>query len=80
MSKPKKQTPINEDAGKLLQDLGKLVFGALFLGGILRGKVPQGILIIGGFAAAILLCIGGLFLGKREKRNGENGNSPAKQE
>jgi len=80
MRKPKKQTSIKEDVGKLLLDLGKLVFGAIFLGGILRGGVPQAILTIGGFAAALLLCMTGLILGIREKKNGENGNSPAKQE
>jgi len=80
MNKPKKQTSIKEDVGKLLQDLGKLVFGALFLGGILRGGVSQDILIMSGLTAAAILCISGLFLGIREKKNGENGNSPSKKE
>jgi len=78
--KPKKQTSKKEDVGKLLLDLGKLVFGALFLGGILRGALPQVILIIGGITASAMLCIAGLILGIREKKNGENGNSPAKKE
>ena len=72
MKKPRKQTTIKEDAGKLLLDLGKLVFGSIFLGGILRGEIPQAMLAIGGFAAATALCITGLFLGTKEKKNGEN--------
>jgi len=30
-----------ENLGKLLVDLGKLIFGSLFLGDILRGELPQ---------------------------------------
>jgi len=78
MGNIKKQTTIKEDTGKLLLDLGKLVFAGLFLGGILRGEVPQMILVIGGFAVATVFCIVGLFLGTREKKNGEICNSPAK--
>jgi hypothetical protein len=33
----KKQITYREDAGKTLLDLGKLVFGGIFIGGILRG-------------------------------------------
>ena len=50
-------------------DLGKLVFGGIFLGGILRGKIPHAILVMGGFAVATAFCIVGLFLGTREKKN-----------
>ena len=74
----KKQTSIKEDTGKLLLDLGKLVFGGIFLGGILRGEIPHAILVIGGFAVATAFCLIGLFLGTREKKNGENGNYPVK--
>jgi len=79
MKKPRKQTTLREDIGKLLLDVGKLVFGSIFLGGILRGEVPHVILSISGFAIAAVLCILGLFLGTREKENGGNGYSPAKQ-
>jgi len=74
----KKLTSIKEDTGKLLLDLGKLVFGGIFLGGILRGEIPHAILVIGGFAVATVFCIVGLFLGTREKKNGENGNFSVK--
>jgi hypothetical protein len=45
MKKPKNQTTIKEDSGKLLQDIGKLIFGSMFLGGVLRGELPQNMLI-----------------------------------
>jgi hypothetical protein len=32
MKKPKKQTTLREDTGKILIDLGKVVFGSIFLG------------------------------------------------
>jgi hypothetical protein len=78
--KPKKQTIFKEDAGKLLLDLGKLVFGSIFLGGVLRGEIPQTILVIGGFAVATIFCIIGLLWVSKEKRAGQNANSLAKEE
>jgi len=80
MKKPKKQTTIKEDTGKLLLDIGKLVFGSIFLGGVLRGEVPQGMLIIGGFTTAIIFCTVGLLWISKEKKNGDDKSSPAKQE
>ena len=69
--KPKKQTTMKEDAGKLLMDLGKLVFGSIFLGGVLRGEIPQTILLIAGFTGASIFCIVGLLLVVKEKNTGE---------
>jgi uncharacterized membrane protein YraQ (UPF0718 family) len=80
MKKSKKQTTFKEDAGKLLLDLGKLVFGGIFLGSILRGEIPHSILLIGGFIAATVLFIIGLLWVSKEKKNESNGNSTAKQE
>ena len=80
MRKPKKQTTFKEDAGKLLLDLGKLVFGSIFLGGVLRGEVSQGVLVIGGFAIATMLCIIGLLWVSKKEKNGESITSPARQE
>ena len=76
----KKQTTIKADTGKLLLDLGKLVFGSIFLGGVLRGQIPDKLLVLGGFTVATIFCIIGLFLGIKEEKNRENGNSPIKQE
>ena len=79
MKKPRKQSTIKEDAGKLLLDIGKLVFGGIFLGGILRGGVSQALLVMGGLVVAVVFLIIGLMLGMKEKENGENDNSPAKR-
>ena len=67
MKKQRKRSSIKEDTAKLLQDLGKLMFGGIFVGGIMRGDFPHYHLIIGGLAAGFVLCIIGVFLGKREK-------------
>ena len=68
----RKRTTLKEDTGKLLLDVGKLVFGSICLGSILRGEIPQAILGISGFAVAIGLFIVGLLLVKKEKNNGDN--------
>jgi uncharacterized membrane protein YraQ (UPF0718 family) len=72
MKKLKKRTAFREDIRKLLSDLGKMVFGGIFLGGILRGGVPHVILIAGGFAIAVALCTASLLLGIKDK-NGKKG-------
>ena len=64
----KKQTTMKEDTGKLLLDLGKLVFAGVFLGGILKGEVPQMILVIVGFIVATTCCITGLLLSSKERK------------
>jgi uncharacterized membrane protein YraQ (UPF0718 family) len=64
----KKQIAFKEDIGKLFVDLGKLVFGGVFLGGILRGEVPQTVLVIGGFVVAtVCFILGLLFIKERSK-------------
>jgi hypothetical protein len=67
MKKLRKKTTFKEDVGKLLLDAGKLVFGSVFLGSILRGEVPHVILAIIGFSVAVALCTVGLLLGIKEK-------------
>ena len=76
--KLKKQTTFKEDMGKLVLDLGKLVFGSIFLGGVLRGEIPQGVLVIGGFTTATIFCIIGILCIKKEKINVEEKKSPVK--
>ena len=61
MKKPRKQTDFRENTGKVLIDLGKLVFGSLFLGGVLRGEVPPVIMVTGGFIVTIVFCSVGLW-------------------
>jgi hypothetical protein len=70
MKKPKKtlkkRTTLKEDFGKLLLDIGRLVTGSIVLGILLRGGIPDDILLIAGIAVAAVLYALGLFLGKRE--------------
>jgi len=75
MKNPIKQTSLKEDAGKVLVDIGKLIFGSVFLGSILNGSIPHMFLLVGGFLVAFGFCVIGLFMAKKEKKAEENGNS-----
>jgi hypothetical protein len=71
MKKPKKRrqrwaTTFREDFGKLLLDIGKLVNGSIVLGILLRGEIPDDILLIAGVAVAAVLYLVGLILGTRK--------------
>jgi len=72
MKKPKKQITPKEDVGKTLLDLGKLIFGGVFIGGILRAEVSHDILIIGGIVAAVVLIVIGHLLGNKKKKKGNS--------
>ena len=71
MKKARKRTSLKKDAGKLLLDLGKLMFGGIFIGGILRGDFSHISLIAGGFMIGIIFCVIGLFLVKEEEKTEE---------
>jgi len=70
--KPKKETTFKENLGKLMLDLGKLVFGGMFIAGILRGELPQTTIIISGLALAIVGFVLGLLWTTKDKKNIEN--------
>ena len=42
-----------ENVGKLMLDVAKLTFASFILGGILRGELPQYLLIVIGFVVSI---------------------------
>jgi uncharacterized membrane protein YraQ (UPF0718 family) len=67
-NKPKKQTTFKENLGKLILDLGKLVFGGMFIAGILRGELPQTIIILSGLALAIAGFVFGLLLTSKDQK------------
>jgi len=70
MEKEKKTiqpTTMKENTGKVLIDLGKLMFGSFILGGVLRGEVPQFIILISGFIGAITFITFGLVLTNKNK-------------
>jgi uncharacterized membrane protein (Fun14 family) len=66
--KPGKETTMEENAVKLLLDLGKLVVGGIIIGWILRGAIPQVMLITSGSVAALGLFILGLLWTMKEKK------------
>ncbi|MCL2759069.1 MAG: hypothetical protein FWD22_02530 [Treponema sp.] len=72
MKKLRKLTNFRENTGKILIDLGKLVFGSMFLGGVLRGEVPPVIMVTGGFIVTALFCFIGLWWTSQEKKTEEN--------
>jgi uncharacterized membrane protein YraQ (UPF0718 family) len=66
--KTRKQTTFKENLGKLLLDLGKLVFGGMFIAGILRGELPRATIIFSGLALAIVgFALGLLFTTKEQE-------------
>jgi len=63
-----KKTDIKENGGKVLVNLGQLMFGTLFLGSVLRGEMPQYIIMTAGFAGAVILIVIGLFVSAKEQK------------
>ena len=74
MKKLRKKTDFRENAGKVFIDFGKLVFGSMFLGGVLRGELPPVIMVTVGFSVSIFFCGIGLFLTAKEKQENKGGN------
>ena len=60
------RTTIREDVGKLLLDIGRLVNGSIVLGILLRGDIPDDILLTAGIAVSAVLYLLGLILGARK--------------
>jgi len=56
----KSKTNLKENAGKLLLDGAKLTFASFILGGILRGELPQYILIAAGVIVTFVCVLFGL--------------------
>jgi len=71
MGKEKEQTQPNpefgENFGKLLLDLSKLTFASFVLGGILKGELPQYMIIVVGSVIFVILAVVGLIFASRKK-------------
>jgi hypothetical protein len=71
MEKEKKTIPPNlefrENLGKLLMDLSKLTFASFILGGILKGELPQYMIIAVGSVIFVVLAIAGLIFASQKK-------------
>jgi hypothetical protein len=61
---------LGENLGKLLLDLSKLTFASFILGGMLKGELPQNILIAAGCIAFLVFAAIGLVLTSRNKSRG----------
>ena len=58
----KTESNTKENIGKLLLDVAKLTFASFILGGILRGELPQYLLIVIGFVVFIACSVVGIIL------------------
>jgi len=71
MEKEKKTIQSNpefgENLGKFLLDLSKLTFASFILGGILKGQIPQYIIIAAGAVIFVLLAVFGLRFASQKK-------------
>jgi len=69
--KAKKKTDIKENTGKVLVNLGQLIFGTLFLGSVLHGEVSRFIMMIAGIIGATVFVFGGLIISAKERKEKE---------
>ena len=73
--KPKKtgkKTDIIENVGKVMINLGQLMFGTLFLGTVLRGEMPHYIIMIAGITGAVLFIKSALPLPQKNEKPRRN--------
>jgi len=61
---------LRDNIGKLLLDMSKLTFASFILGGILKGELPQYILIVAGSIVFVVFAVIGLILTSRKKNRG----------
>jgi hypothetical protein len=61
---------LRDNIGKLLLDMSKLTFASFILGGILKGELPQNILIAAGSIVFVIFAVIGLILTSRKKNRG----------
>lgn len=59
------KTNIKENAGKLMLDGAKLTFASFILGGVLRGELPQYLVIAAGLIITSIMILFGLLWTKK---------------
>jgi len=59
-----------ENLGKLLLDMAKLMFASFILGGILKGQLPQYIVIAAGIIFFVVFAAAGLIFASQKKNRG----------
>jgi len=70
-NKAKRVTDIRENGGKVLINLGQVIFGTLFLGSVLRGELPQYIMMIAGIIGTVSFILCGLLLSAKDQKGKE---------
>ena len=65
---PRLTTTLKDDIAKILSDLGKLTFGTMVLGAIIRGGLSQETQLTAGGIVAIVLFVGSLILGVKKAK------------
>ncbi|MDR0473246.1 MAG: hypothetical protein LBH43_06205 [Treponema sp.] len=69
--KPIQPNPeFGDNLGKLLLDMAKLTFASFILGGLLKGELPQNILIAAGCITFLVFSVIRLLLTSRKKNRG----------
>ena len=58
---------LRENFGKLLLDMAKLMFASFILGGILKGQIPQYIVIAAGIVFFVVFAAAGLIFASQKK-------------
>jgi len=72
LARSMKKPNIWENIGKSLLDIAKLTFASFILGGILRGELPQYILIlIGSIVSTVCFTFGILWTSEKPKKKGK---------
>jgi len=71
VKKARKRTTLKDDIAKMLSDLGKLVFGTMVLGTIIRSGLSQETQLTAGIITATVFLIVSLILGIREVKSEE---------
>jgi len=59
-----------DNLGKLLIDMAKLTFASFILGGILKGGLPQNVILVAGGIVFLIFAVIGLILTSRKKNRG----------
>jgi hypothetical protein len=63
----RKASDVKEHIGRVLINLGQLTFGSFVLGGVLRGEIPQSVILTCGVFTATVFIVLGVLCVKKEK-------------
>ena len=70
--KTRKNTNVKENVGKLMLDIGKMVFGGICIAGLGRGETPYAVHFLIGFFVAVATFVFGIIWTTKEEPNKKN--------